>query len=83
LFCGKRCNRGAAKLVNISSGFSRQIRGEAKELNFPSILEEPHVLEKYLGIFVDYTCFSRFTRKFRHKQECDFLIKSHVFGLWF
>ena len=36
---------------------SKNIR-EAKGLNLPSILEETRLLDKYLEIFVDYTCFS-------------------------
>ena len=43
-----------------SCGFSRKIRvGGAKGLRLPSILEETCVLDKYLGIFVDYTFFMR------------------------
>ena len=32
--------------------------GGAEGLNLPNILEETRVLDKYLGIFVDYKCFS-------------------------
>ena len=37
--------------------FQEESKG-GKGLHLPSILEETRVLEKYLGIFVDYTCFS-------------------------
>ena len=36
----------------IISDFSRKIRG-SKELNLPSIVEQTHVPDKYLEIFVD------------------------------
>ena len=41
-----------------SGGFSKSVQKGVKELNFPSILEEAPVFDIYLGIFVDYTCFS-------------------------
>ena len=40
----------------VSSGFSSKIRG-ANGLDLPSILEKTLVLDKYLGIFVNYTYF--------------------------
>jgi len=42
--------------ADTSSGFSRKIRG-ANGLNLPNILDEAPVLNEYLGIFADYTCF--------------------------
>ena len=38
--------------------FKKILGGGTKGLNLPSILEEALVLDKYLGIFVNYTCFS-------------------------
>ena len=59
--------------------------GRAKWLNLRSILEEARVLDKYLGMFVDYTCFheKRCTRESRLKQNMTFLVKNRVFGFGF
>ena len=35
----------------------QEIQG-AKGLNLQGILEGTHIVEKYLGIFIDHTCFS-------------------------
>jgi len=42
----------------VSGSFSRKIWGEGEGDELPSILEETRVLNKFLGIFVDDTCFS-------------------------
>ena len=58
---------------------------EAKGLNFPNILGETRVLDKYLEyvsitrVFHEKWC----TRKSKLKQKSDFRLKYRVFGLWF
>jgi len=42
----------------VSGSFQEKSGGKAKGMNLPSILEETRVLNKFLGIFVDDTCFS-------------------------
>ena len=57
--------------------FQKNFR-EAKGQNLPSILEETRVLDKYLGIYVDYTYFHEkwCTRKSGLKQRRYFLRKN-------
>ena len=38
--------------------FLRKIGRRTNGLNFPSILEEARVRDKYFGIFVNYSCIS-------------------------
>ena len=45
-------------LSKVSGGFQKISGGGAKALNMPSILEETRVYDYYLGMFVDYMCFS-------------------------
>ena len=47
-----------------------------KEAEFVKYFREAHVLDKYLGIFVNCICFSRDNvyKRIKAKAKCDFLI---------
>ena len=58
--------------------------GRPEGLNLQSVLKETRVLDRYLGILVDYTC--SIYEKVPKKNEAQakkiiFLLKNHVFSL--
>ena len=57
---------------------SKKIQG-ANSLKLPNILEETLALDKYMGIYVDYTCY----KKVETQAKSDFLITKSFIWLDF